>query len=155
MESLDIANNVESESGTPPSFDWESLPAPDIKGWSSGAGHLQQLDEKQLWEILGLPNNAIPFFNERFDPQGQFTTRTAEGKAWFSDEKNGELLRLKWHQLVGLVRLLQNAFAGKPLMLFDDVGLGKTIQVAAFIAVICYYQEYYTVNQTYPGAFRE
>lgn len=50
-------------------------------------------------------------------------------------------LRPRWHQLVGVFGALKRAFSGQPLLLADEVGLGKTAQVMAIVALLTHYRE--------------
>ncbi|KAG1838807.1 P-loop containing nucleoside triphosphate hydrolase protein [Suillus subalutaceus] len=107
--------------------------------------------------ILMLPTTApfnglkIPFFNLLQDPYGNCDPWTESGQTWLKDPKNGEPLALRWHQLVGLIKMVKNAFSGSPVLLMDEVGLGKTIQVTALIALLAFYREFYAVHNCFPG----
>ncbi|KAF8265968.1 hypothetical protein EI94DRAFT_1474545, partial [Lactarius quietus] len=57
----------------------------------------------------------------------------------------------RWHQLVGVTRMVQCTQTSKPVLLMDDVRLGKTLQVITFFAIISYYRKFYEVKQKYPG----
>jgi len=118
--------------------------------WSEGVEEFRDLSMDDLWALLGLPEKAVPFFNTHQDPFSANDPWTKEGRQWLKD--NGKLLELRPHQLVGVVKMIINFFAGKPVLLMDDVGLGKTIQFTASIAVLAYYRDYYTTHKRFPGA---
>lgn len=120
--------------------------------WREGVEEYQNFSKDQLWEKLGLPDKKIPFFNDRYDPQGIHDAWTDEGSAWLSG--NGKQLEPYWYQLVGVHKMIENAFLGKPALLMDEVGLGKTLQVAAFTAIMTYYREHYEAHQSFPGDFK-
>lgn len=111
----------------------------------------KDVSEDHLWTLLGIPDQRLPFFNALQDPYGNHDPWTEEGEDWFKSSGRGERLALRWHQLVGVTRMVQNAFSGKPILLMDEVGLGKTIQVTALIAILAFYREYYTANGCFPG----
>jgi SNF2 family DNA or RNA helicase len=109
------------------------------------------MSEDHLWTLLGIPDRRLPFFNTLQDPYGNHDPWTEEGEGWFKSSGRGEHLALRWHQLVGVTKMVQNVFSGKPILLMDEVGLGKTIQVTALIAILAFYREYYTANGCFPG----
>lgn len=106
-----------------------------------------------LWKRLGVPDCAVPFFNKKVDPDGHHDPWTEKGRTWLEQAGNGVPLALRWHQIVGVLKMLDNAFAGKPILLMDSVGLGKTIQVAAILAFLMFYRSYYEVQGEFPGHF--
>ncbi|KAG1833201.1 P-loop containing nucleoside triphosphate hydrolase protein [Suillus subalutaceus] len=131
-----------------PSFDPDATNNCDFQ-WSEGVEQYSSMSEDDLWTILGLPEKQIPFFNLLQDPYGNCDPWTEDGQAWLKE--NGESLALRWHQLVGLVKMVNNAFCGMPVLLMDEVGLGKTIQVTALIAILSFYREFYAVHNCFPG----
>ncbi|KAG1836505.1 P-loop containing nucleoside triphosphate hydrolase protein [Suillus subalutaceus] len=133
-----------------PEFDPDATNDCDF-GWSEGVEEFKSMSEDNLWTVLGLPEKRIPFFNALQDPYGNCDPWTEDGQNWLKDPANGEPLALRWHQLVGLAKMVKNAFEGKPILLMDDVGLGKTIQVTALIALLAFYREFYTIHNCFPG----
>ncbi|KAG1894055.1 P-loop containing nucleoside triphosphate hydrolase protein [Suillus fuscotomentosus] len=131
-----------------PEFDPDAPTDCDFQ-WSEGVEEYNNLSEDDIWSILGLPEKRIPFFNLLQDPYGNCDPWTEDGQTWLKE--NGEPLSLRWHQLVGLVKMVKNTFGGKPVLLMDEVGLGKTIQVTALIAVLSFYREFYTMHHRFPG----
>jgi SNF2 family DNA or RNA helicase len=125
---------------------------PDIN-WEEGVEEFSCFPQADLWNALGISDSAVPFFNKKMDPDGQHDPWTEEGHNWFEQSENGIPLQLRWHQLVGVVKMMENAFLGKPILLMDGVGLGKTIQVAAFLALLIWFREYYQVHGKFPGKF--
>ena len=122
--------------------------------WLEGVEAYKDATEDELWAALGVSENKrVPFFNSRVDPGSNFDPWTEEGREWFSIPGNGQPLQLRWHQLVGVLRMLENFFDGKPILEMDGVGLGKTIQMAAALAFVRFYQEFYTRNGKFPGKF--
>ncbi|KAG2063485.1 hypothetical protein BDR04DRAFT_1037816 [Suillus decipiens] len=131
-----------------PEFDPDAPTNCDFQ-WTEGVEEYNGMSEDDIWTILGLPEKKIPFFNLSQDPYGDCDPWTEDGQTWLKE--NGEPLALRWHQLVGLVKMVKNAFCGRPILLMDEVGLGKTIQVTALIAVLSFYREFYTMHRRFPG----
>lgn len=131
-----------------PQFDPDAAYDCDFQ-WSEGVEEYNGMSEDDLWTILGLPEKQIPFFNLLQDSYGNCDPWTDDGQTWLKE--NGEPLALRWHQLVGLAKMVKNAFCEMPVLLMDDVGLGKTIQVTALIAVLSFYREFYSMHQCFPG----
>ena len=129
-----------------------NLDLPELD-WSEGVEEYKSCTTDDLWDILGIPEHSIPFFNPRHDPDSQCDPWTEEGVAWFKDPSNGEPLMLRWHQLVGVVKMVENAFSGNPVLLMDGVGLGKTIQMAAFIAILAWYRDHFATHGRFTGKF--
>ncbi|KAG2738555.1 hypothetical protein P692DRAFT_201730973 [Suillus brevipes Sb2] len=117
--------------------------------WSEGVEEFQNMSEEDLWTILGIPEQRLPFFNALQDPYGNHDPWTDKGEEWLKG--SGEPLLLRWHQLVGVAKMVQNAFSGTPILLMDEVGLGKTIQIIALIAILAFYREYYATHNCFPG----
>jgi SNF2 family DNA or RNA helicase len=121
--------------------------------WSEGVEEYQDTSSDELWAMLGRPEKSVPFFNLKQDTESRRDPWTDEGVKWLQVPSNGEPLTLRWHQLVGVLKLVENAFLGRPVLLMDGVGLGKTIQVAAFIAFLTWYRDYFTAHGKFPGRF--
>jgi hypothetical protein len=49
----------------------------------------------------------------------------------------------QWHQLVGILRLIDRVLDGKSVMLMDGVRVGKTMQAVGLIACLTHYREHY------------
>jgi hypothetical protein len=77
--------------------------------WSSGVDHLEHLSELEAWALLGVPKDGIPGLSN---------------------------LKLRWHQVLGILHLLDNFFHGSGTLLCDEVGLGKTVQILGFFAML-------------------
>ncbi|KAJ7934060.1 P-loop containing nucleoside triphosphate hydrolase protein [Mycena leptocephala] len=130
----------------------EFVPSP---AWEEGTEEYSHLSVDQLWVLLGLPDKAIPFFNTKLDPTGLHNPWTEEGNAFFEDDRNSKInLTPRWHQLVGLYEMMNMAFIAEPVVLMDEVGLGKTLQIIALVACLAYYRDYYHQKKYFPGAFK-
>ena len=85
--------------------------------------------------MLGLEKHTIPFFKVEAVKQDissdlgelETSTTTTEG------------ITLQWYQLVKTVRALEQVATSEPVLLMDDVGLGKTVQVIAIFAMLAFY----------------
>ncbi|KZT17921.1 hypothetical protein NEOLEDRAFT_1081787, partial [Neolentinus lepideus HHB14362 ss-1] len=139
---------VDLEVGAEPDIDWST--------WSEGVEDLKGKGEDELWSMLGLSSKRLPFFQEFTDPSGNIDPWTTEGTQWLKEEtKLREPLRPRWHQLVGILRMLEHLFAGRAVLLMDGVGLGKTLQSLGVITCLVMYQEYHQRHKEYPGCFSD
>ena len=123
--------------------------------WKEGVEDLGMVTEDDLWTYLGFAvEQKLPFFQEFTDPDAVIEPWTEEGERWLADQGSArEPLRPRWHQLVGVFRMLQRSFEGTPVLLMDGVGIGKTFQVIGLIACLTYYQVYYAKTGKFPGYF--
>lgn len=124
--------------------------------WKEGVEALANYTEDQLWQKLGLTGNKLPFFQDWTDPDGMIDPWSEEGQAWLNvTPARRQELKPRWHQLVGIYRQIERAFEGKPVLLMDGVGLGKTLQVLGAIACLAYYQQFFVSKGHFPGDFGE
>lgn len=119
--------------------------------WESGVEPWQKKTMKEMQQYLGLrEDGSFWYFNDTID-------RLGEHDPWVDraplDPNDAIKLRPHWHQLVGMAKMLDSLFDGKPLLLMDSVGLGKTMQVVGVMALLVYFREYKTHHGVYPGAF--
>ena len=47
--------------------------------------------------------------------------------------------------------MVESALTSSPILLMDDVGIGKTLQVIALFATLAYYCSYHAQTNKYPG----
>ncbi|KAF9218117.1 hypothetical protein BS17DRAFT_823448 [Gyrodon lividus] len=114
----------------------------DISNWSEGVKDLNTLTTNKLWERLGLSQKQLPFFQEWSNPDLVVDAWSNEGQQSLKDANLGrQPLIPRWHQLVGIYRMLERVFEDKPLLLMDGVGLGTTLQAVGAIACMAYYWE--------------
>ena len=121
--------------------------------WSEGVEKYAKVPLSQLWMSLGIKDNYLPMFNHIQDPDGVRDPWDEEQHAWFKEPKNTVSLRPRWHQVVGIVSIVERFFAGDPVLLMDEVGLGKTLQMVGAITVLTYFRQYYAANTQFPGMF--
>lgn len=155
QEQLEQADpsSASSENAALP-FDPESNTSINVE-WTEGVEEFQHTSDEELWNMLGFPQKAIPFFNDTEDSSGIHDPWTEEGKLWLQTPENGKELFVRWHQRVGLLKILINLFDGKSTFLLDEVGLGKTIQVTSNIATLTYYRDFYAYHGSFPGIFSQ
>ncbi|KAG1786495.1 P-loop containing nucleoside triphosphate hydrolase protein, partial [Suillus variegatus] len=122
-----------------------------LTDWRSGVEEYAGCSVDDLWQQLGV--QQLPFFQTCTDPDGMISPWTEEGQAWLDDTVNGVKLAPRWHQLVGILRMVDRALMGEPVMLMDGVGIGKTMQAVAVVASLAHYQEYYKKHNRFPGKF--
>lgn len=122
--------------------------------WSEGTERYKEYTRDDVLNALGIPDGRMPSFNAFLDPKGEKTYWRDRG--WFEDDANVKLpCNPRWHQLIGMLALLDSAFNGKNILLMDEVGLGKTMQVAGVVALVTYFREFYAEKKDFPGAFSE
>ncbi|KAH0833809.1 P-loop containing nucleoside triphosphate hydrolase protein [Lanmaoa asiatica] len=126
----------------------------DMSNWREGVEDLRHLSEDELWQQLGFEDKQLPFFQEWTDPEAAIEPWTDEGQKWLATQVDRrQPLVPRWHQLVGILRMLQRAFDGQPIMMMDGVGIGKTLQAVGFIACLAYYRSFFSAHARFPGHF--
>lgn len=143
----------ETTAEAPPCLDLTDEPSLKIEDWTDGVEEYKFLTKDKLWEMLGLSGKSIPLLNDKQDLCGTYDPWVDTGREWFSIPENGHPLVPKWHQLVGISKMLDNFFSSKPTLLMDDVGLGKTLQVVGFFAMLALYRDHHEKNGYFPGKF--
>ena len=134
-------------------FDPSAAP---IFEWEEGVEEFKKKTPDQLWAALGRgAEKRLPYFNHYADKTGQREPHTHE-EFFENPEGNPDIIPLvpRWHQLVGILKGLRLAFEGKPLLLMDGVGFGKTMQFAGIVAMVAYMRETYAKMGDFAGAFR-
>lgn len=121
--------------------------------WDEGVEELKHCTTDELWNLLGLSEKQLPFFNKLEATDGIHDPWT--DRSWFEKATDVSPLIPRWHQLVGIFKLLENAFAGHPILLMDAVGLGKTLQITGLITALSYCRDYYKARGKFPGKFGE
>lgn len=132
-------------------------PLPDellsLRDWESGVENLQEKTPDELWDMLGLGGmKTLTGFNTVEDPDGVTDPWTNEWEQ-FAESPRAVPFGPRWHQLVGMVKLMHHTISGQPMLLMDEVGIGKTMQVIGTIALYSVFRLYYRKNGFFPGAF--
>jgi hypothetical protein len=126
----------------------------DMSDWKSGVEEYDKRSEDELWEDLGLPEKKLPFFQTRSDPDAVVDPWSEDGQQWLDNPASpAQNLTPRWHQLVGILRLIDRVLDGRPVMLMDGVGVGKTMQAVGLIACLAHYMEHYRKRGKFPGKF--
>ncbi|KAG2108131.1 hypothetical protein BD769DRAFT_1366000 [Suillus cothurnatus] len=126
-----------------------------LMDWQSGVEEYTECSMDDLWQQLGLQQTKqLPFFQTHTDPNGAIFPWSEKGQAWLDNPLNkAPVLAPHWHQLVGILKMVDRALLGEPVMLMDGVGLGKTMQAIGVIVCLAHYQDYYTMHGMFPGKF--
>ncbi len=122
--------------------------------WESGVEEYQRTGLAEIINMLGLPDAKLPNFNHYEDPNGDVDPWSPA----FADFVKGDQaypMSPRWHQWVGALAMIKRIMAGIPVMLMDDVGIGKTIQVLMVIALMQVYRRHYAEHKRFPGMFGE
>lgn len=133
-----------------PDISFDELPDDN---WTSGVEEFRACTTEQLWGLLGLAKPKLPHFNTDHDSENIHDRWDKADAAWFADKANLVPFQPCWHQLVGILKMLKMAFEGKPILLMDEVGVGKTLQVVGVVAMLAYYRKFWNDEHDYPGMF--
>lgn len=120
--------------------------------WEEGVEEYSTKSMDELWAILGLQKTkTLPDFNNKIDIDAHNYWSNPEYMA--ENESTLRPLAPRWHQLVGILKIVVQAFKGEPLMLMDQVGIGKTLQLVGAIAVLTFFRDFYDKDKSFPGGF--
>ena len=132
------------------------VPVDDIGPWSEGTEHFAATPEETIDECLGINDwsGNFPNFNNKVDPEGIHDAWSQEGRAAL--EKDTALpLRPRWHQKVGVLRMMERLMDNLPCLLMDEVGVGKTMQIIGAITTYVLFHRFYEAHKKFPGEFGE
>jgi hypothetical protein len=122
-------------------------------GFGEGTEKFSQLSFKDACAALGIPETGIiPGFNPTRAKEGRLADPWTD-HAFFADKENVEDLRPKWHQLIGMIAMLDRIFDGIPVLQMDEVGVGKTVQAFGVVALLAHFRRYRAEFKDYPGYF--
>lgn len=108
-----------------------------LRSWREGTEEYATWSREKVMEALGLKDmKTLPLFNETCD------RTSAKRSPWDADdwrtvEREGAEIELvpHWHQLVGILKMLTVLGEGKPVLVMDQVGIGKTMQAVGLLAM--------------------
>ncbi|KAB5587982.1 SNF2 family amino-terminal protein [Ceratobasidium theobromae] len=101
----------------------------------AGVAHLGKMTMEDMWRQLGLRDGLLP------------------GRAV---DESGNSLRLAWHQWVSILEMVDRSFTatlgqvGRPTLLADEVGFGKTAQVIGYLQVLWHLKTLQDSNVDWP-----
>lgn len=129
----------------------------DLNSWEEGTEEFKNWPVSRLRAALGVSaTGAFPGMPEKYDTTG--VHNPVSDPDFFNNPPENSPIRdvdFKWHQLVGILKIMRNAFDGKPVLLMDSVGVGKTLQIIGVIALLPYYREVFRTTGSFPGEFSE
>ena len=105
-----------------------------------------------LWGLLGLQKTkTLPDFNLKIDINAH--NYWSDPQYMEANKSSLRPLAPRWHQLVGILKIVLQAFKQEPLMLMDQVGVGKTLQLVGAIVIFTFFRDFYAKNKSFPGGF--
>ncbi len=154
-EDIDRALAVMADADEEP----EELAMPDCDDdfqWESGVEDFQHMPPEEVMAQLGLGDaQRLPTFNEVEDRNGIVDPWTKDWEAFCKTGK-GHPIAPRWHQWVGALGMMLRVIRdGVPVLLLDDVGIGKTMQVLMVIALYQLFRRHREKHGRFPGAFGE
>ncbi|KAI6097725.1 P-loop containing nucleoside triphosphate hydrolase protein [Pisolithus croceorrhizus] len=127
-----------------------------VEDWKEGVEQYKRYSMDDLWNMLGLRDvKRIPDFQEKIDTDGSCQPWTENGAQWLSTSPEAVPLRINWHQLVGIVHMVDRALSGLPVLLMDEVGVGKTMQAVGLIGTLSFFREFYARHGHFPGKWKD
>ena len=121
--------------------------------WLTGVEDLQNKTPEELWTGLGLKSlRRIPLFNKVEDASGMVDPWSQEWQG-FLDSEQGIKFGPRWHQLVGITKMCELIIRGEPLLLMDQVSVGKTLQTVGSVVMYPLLRGYYKKNGCFPLQF--
>lgn len=124
----------------------------DINHWSEGVEHYCNTTPEELDAYLGITDGYLEGFNQTEDPDGATDPWTKEGEKVLKSP-SALPLRLRWHQLIGVLHIMDRMFEGKPVLVMDNVGVGKTIQGVGVITLYAFFRAFFETRGHFPGKF--
>lgn len=126
-----------------------------LEDWETGVEQWHNQAPSVVYRLLGIKEDeALANFNQFIDPINAADPWI--NSSWQDPNQSHPdrtSLRPHWHQLVGILKMLNDIWQGKPIMLMDGVGLGKTLQVVGVMALLVYYRAVKAQTGDYPGIF--
>ncbi len=127
----------------------DEIPEFEFEEWVEGTEHLAKKTVADLHGMLGLVEPVVPRFNVK-DNTSSFDTWSEKGQEVL-ERPDTPALRMFWHQWAGLVKIVTNLMHYRNLLLMDGVGVGKTMQATAAIAMYDFIRLQQTQKQLPPA----
>jgi hypothetical protein len=135
--------------------------------WSDGTERFSSWSAIDFLNALGLIHQGnermeipgvakwINDANSDFDPWVNLYGLSPEAiERYFRHNANtSHAIRPLWHQLSGTYCMLDGIFDGRPMLLMDAVGVGKTFECILLVLILIYFNEYFMRHGKFPGAF--
>ncbi|PSS32203.1 hypothetical protein PHLCEN_2v2030, partial [Hermanssonia centrifuga] len=122
--------------------------------WEEGIENYRNRTVEQAFAELGITQNSFPSFNQYCDANGCVDPWSAEWDHFLNDPQSvKEAIIPRWHQVIGVRKMVDMFFDQSPLLLMDQVGIGKTMQLVGLIAVLAYFIDYHDKHHKFPGAY--
>lgn len=129
---------------------------PPLEDWETGVEHLAGRSTSQLYEDFGLADLRIPTFNHFYDAVGEHDPWNTEDVEWYkTPSPNRRSYDLRYHQLCCVDTTMRASLRGESMLLLDAVGLGKTVEAIALIAMRAYFYRVYEDTGKFPGKYGE
>lgn len=128
--------------------------------WSEEQNEYDGMSVEVLAKALGIEESKgvpiIPGLAEFLDIANNYSEKANPVEFRKACETHGHTIRLnvREHQLAGIHKILSNAFLGRGLLLMDEVGLGKTLQLIAAMIIMVAFREHFLKTGDFPGDFR-
>lgn len=129
--------------------------AVDFSGWKSGTEEYEGLTLEDIFKIFGLTGHSIPRMAERIDIRGSEHDPWSEAGQKLLGGSEARELKLFWHQGIGVLKIMDNLMAGRNLLVMDGVGVGKTLQAVASIALYEWLKDFKEQEKRYPRRWSE
>ncbi|KAG9088422.1 hypothetical protein FRC06_002038 [Ceratobasidium sp. 370] len=112
------------------------LPAMNVFPINAGVERWLSTSSAEMQQMLGLPNTGLPGANR--------------------DENGPLVMHLMWHQWASVIEMIDRTFTlegepGRPMLLADEVGMGKTAQIIAYVQVIWHLKTMQDSNDQWPN----
>lgn len=124
----------------------------DMSQWSDGVEEYGKHTTEELARALGLPTPELPFCSPKQDPDGELDPWSDLGQAALN-AASARPLAPKWHQWVGLLKITDNMFDGKSVLVMDEVGVGKSYQAVGAIAMHEYQRMHFQKHAQHTARF--
>lgn len=113
----------------------EQLPLNLNDGWETGVEHLAGYSDADIYADLGIPTR-FPLLQEWMDRNEEIEEWTPNGEKWLNTPSDRRIaVSLRRHQLEGVHKLAENMVNNKHTLMMDGVGVGKTFQAIALVAL--------------------
>jgi hypothetical protein len=133
-------------------------PSSSQGGWITGSEVYDGLKLERIYELMGVVDGRIPGLAREVHK----SRSPYDGHGWDLWGDGGKVkFDVKHHQAVGILIMLDNFFGMnqhkecRPTLLFDDVGMGKTVMYVGYVAMIMANREHKKAHGVFLGKFRE